>query len=47
MFCHFDAYTLGVRKMEAADIIEVDNFEELAALDPSYQEFEGGNENGK
>lgn len=42
MFCHFDEYILGVREMKASDIIEVDNYDELIALDPSYQEFEGG-----
>lgn len=42
MFCHFEEYTLGVREMKATDIIEIDDFEELVKVDPSYREFEGG-----
>lgn len=42
MFCHFDEYTLGVREMKATDVIEIDDFEELVKMDPSYQEYGGG-----
>lgn len=42
MFCHFEEYRLGVREMKATDIIEVDDFEELVEIDPSYGEFRGG-----
>lgn len=47
MFCHFEEYTLGVREMKATDIIEIDDFEELVKMDPSYKTFVGGKENGK
>lgn len=38
MFCHFDDFTLGIYEMHKDDIIEIDNLEELIAIDPSYQE---------
>ena len=37
MFCHPDQYRLGICPMNKADIIEIDNLEELIALDPSYR----------
>lgn len=37
MFCHKEDYELGIRAMNKRDIIEVDNLEELAALDPEYE----------
>ena len=37
MFCHKEDYELGIRAMNKGDIIEVDNLEELASLDPGYQ----------
>lgn len=37
MFCHFEEYDFGVFPMEKTDIIEVDSFEELVALDQSYK----------
>lgn len=36
MFCHFQDYRLGIRPMEAGDILEIDSFDELTALDSSY-----------
>ena len=36
MFCHFDEYTLGIKEMQYDDIIEIDNFDELVAIDKSY-----------
>lgn len=39
MFCHFEDYTLGIQKMEASDVIEIDGLEELAAIDCSYQAY--------
>lgn len=36
MFCHKEEYELGIWAMNAGDVIEVDNLEELTALDPSY-----------
>ena len=35
MFCHADEYELGIRPMNADDVIEIDNLEELIALDGS------------
>lgn len=37
MFCHFDEFELGIRPMNKNDIIEVDNINELIALDSSYE----------
>lgn len=36
MFCHFDEYTLGIKEMQYDDIIEIDNYDELVAIDKSY-----------
>lgn len=37
MFCHFEDYDLGIREMQYGDIIEIDNYEQLVAMDKSYQ----------
>ena len=39
LFCHPDAYELGIRKMDKGAIIEVDSLKELAEIDNSYTEF--------
>lgn len=39
MFCHFEDYRLGIMPMKKGDVIEVDNLNELAALDSSYQKY--------
>ena len=39
MFCHADEYELGIRPMNADDVIEIDNLEELIALDGSYKDM--------
>lgn len=39
MFLHKDEYKLGIRKMEKEDIIEIDNLEELIAVDKSYERY--------
>lgn len=44
MFCYQDEYKLGIREMQQGDIIEVDNLNELAELDNSYQKYLGGEE---
>ena len=36
MFCHFDDYKLGIREMQRGDIMEIDNLDELIAIDCSY-----------
>ena len=38
MFCYPNEYKLGVYPMNKEDIVEVDNFDELVALDSSYKE---------
>ena len=40
MFCYPDEYELGIREMQYEDIIEIDNFSELAAIDESYLSYE-------
>lgn len=37
MFCYRSEYQLGIWEMQSGDLIEVDDLQELAALDPSYQ----------
>lgn len=39
MFCYPQEYKLGIRPMNAGDIIEVDNLDELIALDNSYAKY--------
>lgn len=39
MFCYPEEYRLGIRPMEKGDIIEVDNLQELIALDESYKRY--------
>lgn len=39
MFCHADEYELGICPMNADDVIEIDNLEELIALDGSYKDI--------
>lgn len=41
MFCHPHDFKLGIRPMNASDIIEVDNLSELIALDGSYKKYVG------
>ena len=43
MFCHPNEFELGIRTMDSADIIEVDNLSELIALDESYKKYEESN----
>lgn len=37
MFCYPEEYQLGVFPMKKEDVIEVDDFQELIRLDPSYE----------
>ena len=39
MFCYPEEYRLGIRPMHPGDLIEVDNLEELIALDNSYRDL--------
>ena len=38
LFCYPDEYQLGIREMNKDDIVEIDNFDELVAIDPSYMQ---------
>ena len=38
MFCHFDDFKLGIYPMKREDICEIDGFDELIQIDPSYKE---------
>ena len=42
LFRYPEAYTLGIRPMRREDIIEIDDLDELIALDPSYARYRGG-----
>ena len=42
LFCYPDEYKLGIREMNKEDIVEIDNFDELTAIDPSYKNLEDG-----
>ena len=37
LFCYPEDYSLGVREMKKGDIVEIDCFEELVQIDPSYK----------
>lgn len=39
MFCYPEEYQLGIYPMKKEDIIEVDNLDELIALDVSYKRY--------
>lgn len=41
MFCYPQEYKLGIRPMKKEDIVEVDNLNELIALDNSYRKYMG------
>lgn len=41
MFCHPEDYTLGVREMKKGDIVEIDCYEDLVQVDPSYSNYKG------
>ena len=42
MFCHFDAYDLGIMEMDEKDVMEIDSLEELIAVDPTYLKYKEG-----
>lgn len=39
MFCHFDDFVLGIWKMKKSDVIEIDSYDELLQMDPSYKNY--------
>lgn len=42
LFCYPTEYQLGIHQMKFGDIIEVDNLEELAQIDKSYEKYVNG-----
>lgn len=42
MFCYPHEYRLGIRRMQSKDLAEVDNLDELIAMDASYQVYAEG-----
>lgn len=39
LFCHPEDFQLGIREMQAGDIVEIDSFDELITIDPSYKTY--------
>ncbi len=39
MFCHSEEYKLKIWKMNEGDVIEIDNIQELAAIDKQYKKY--------
>lgn len=39
LFCHPEEYNLGIRPMEADDVIEIDSLMELIRIDKSYEKY--------
>ncbi len=38
LFCHPDEYKLGIREIHHGDVLEIDSYDELCSIDPSYKE---------
>lgn len=47
MFCHFEDYTLGIKKMKEGDVVEIDDLAELIQIDKSYADYQGAKWYGK
>lgn len=47
LFCHPEDYTLGIRQMQAGDIIEIDSVDELIKADASYKAYLTGGTNNE
>lgn len=41
MYCHFEEFDLGIRKMTANDVIEIDSLDELIERDSAYAYLKG------
>lgn len=39
LFCHPEEFQLGITEMKRGDIVEIDDLEELAAIDCTYQKY--------
>ena len=46
LFCRPEEFALGIRPMAAEATEEIDSLAELAAADPCYAEYQGGQKNG-
>lgn len=42
MFCYPQEYELGIMEMKRGDIVEIDNLEELAVIDKTYEKYVNG-----
>lgn len=47
LFCHPEEYSLGIRPMAAADVREIDDLDELIAVDPGYARYAERRDNGR
>lgn len=47
LFCYPEQYQFGIYEMKKGDVVEVDDIEELAAIDKSYESFLSGGRHGK
>jgi CTP:phosphocholine cytidylyltransferase-like protein len=47
LFCYPEEYRLGIREMNADDVIEIDSLYELAEVDSSYKKFLNGGQNNE
>lgn len=45
LFCYPEQYQLGIYAMDEGDVVEIDDIEELARMDKSYEKFKGGTKN--
>lgn len=45
LFCYPEEYALGIREMQDHDVVEIDSFQELIAMDPTYESYLTGEEN--
>ena len=41
LFCYPSEYKLGIKEMSKGDILEIDDFDELVNVDPSYSLYKG------
>lgn len=39
LFCHPEEYQLGIYEMHPGDMVEIDDLDELAKIDPSYESY--------
>ena len=39
MFRHLDKFRLGITPMDRGDVMEIDSYDELVKVDPSYVDY--------